>query len=63
MADSQINIEKVKQYLLELQDDICAQLAAEDGSKDFIIDEWEREAAEGVMQLTGGGRTLSLIHI
>lgn len=57
MSDSQINIEKVKDYLLALQDDICAQLAAEDGSMDFIIDEWQRAGEEGVMKLTGGGRT------
>jgi coproporphyrinogen III oxidase len=52
-----VNVEAVKAYLLSLQDDICAQLAEEDGSKDFIIDAWEREGEEGVMGLTGGGRT------
>jgi len=57
MSDTTINIQAVKTYLLSLQDDICAQLAEEDGSKDFIIDEWEREGEEGVMGLTGGGRT------
>ncbi|QCU89131.1 oxygen-dependent coproporphyrinogen oxidase [Thiomicrorhabdus sediminis] len=57
MSATQINIEAVKDYLLSLQDDICRQLAEEDGSKDFIIDEWQREGEEGVMQLTGGGRT------
>lgn len=57
MSATQNNIESVKNYLLELQDDICRQLAEEDGSKDFIIDEWQREADEGVMGLTGGGRT------
>ncbi|CAN8142511.1 hypothetical protein THIOSC15_380008 [uncultured Thiomicrorhabdus sp.] len=44
-----VNVEAVKAYLLSLQDDICAQLAEEDGSKDFIIDAWEREGEEGVM--------------
>ncbi len=57
MSETSINIQAVKDYLLNLQDDICAQLAAEDGSKDFIIDEWQREGEEGVMKLSGGGRT------
>lgn len=45
-----MNLEAVKQYLLNLQDDICQQLAAEDGGSDFVTDDWQR--AEG-----GGGRT------
>ena len=57
MSESAINIETVKNYLLSLQDDICSQLAQEDGSMDFIVDEWEREGEEGFMCLTGGGRT------
>jgi coproporphyrinogen III oxidase len=56
MSDS-VNVAAVKEYLLSLQEDICTQLSEEDGSKGFIVDEWEREEAEGVMQLTGGGRT------
>lgn len=55
--DFEQEVAKVKEYLLNLQDDICAQLAAEDGKKDFIVDEWEREKAEGPMGLTGGGRS------
>ncbi|BBP44675.1 oxygen-dependent coproporphyrinogen-III oxidase [Thiosulfatimonas sediminis] len=54
---NQVNVESVKAYLLSLQENICTQLAEEDGSKDFIIDAWEREGAEGAMGLTGGGRT------
>lgn len=50
-------IQQVQDYLLSLQDDICNQLTAEDGQKDFIVDSWEREVAEGVMGLTGGGRS------
>jgi coproporphyrinogen III oxidase len=57
MSDTAINIQAVKDYLLGLQADICAQLAEEDGSKDFFVDEWQREGAEGVMGLTGGGLT------
>jgi len=45
-----IDIEAVKSYLLELQENICRQLAKEDGSKDFIKDQWQR--AQG-----GGGLT------
>lgn len=40
----------VRAYLLDLQDRICAALAAEDGGADFIEDSWDR--AEG-----GGGRS------
>ncbi len=47
---SQVDIAAVKTYLLALQDDICAQLAAEDGNVTFTEDAWERP--EG-----GGGRT------
>ncbi|MBT8071112.1 MAG: oxygen-dependent coproporphyrinogen oxidase [Xanthomonadales bacterium] len=43
-------IERVKHYLLELQDQICAGLEAEDGRGRFKEDLWEREAG-------GGGRT------
>lgn len=42
--------ESVRDYLLKLQDSICAALEAEDGSAPFREDEWQRE--EG-----GGGRT------
>ena len=42
-------IELVKQYLLNLQDNICNALAEEDG-KTFAEDSWEREAG-------GGGRS------
>ncbi len=52
-----INIQTVKDYLLKMQDDICRQLAEEDGSKNFIEDEWQRDKAAGVVGLTGGGRT------
>jgi coproporphyrinogen III oxidase len=45
-----MQIEQVKSYLLALQNDICSALAEEDGSADFIVDEWQRE--EG-----GGGRS------
>lgn len=44
------DLNTVKNYLLELQDTICAGLSAEDGDGDFVTDEWTRPAG-------GGGRT------
>lgn len=52
-----MDVTPIKDYLLALQDDICHQLAAEDGEKDFIVDAWEREGEQGSMGLTGGGRS------
>ncbi len=43
-------VEKIKTFLLDLQDDICEALEAADGSKSFVTDEWHRK--EG-----GGGRS------
>ncbi len=47
---SQVDITAVKAYLLALQDDICSQLEAEDGSAKFVEDAWDRAGG-------GGGRT------
>jgi coproporphyrinogen III oxidase len=44
------DIEKVKQYLLKLQDNICQTLELVDGKGNFVEDNWQRE-------LGGGGRT------
>ena len=44
------DINAVKDYLMNLQDEICNALEAEDGKAKFIEDKWDR--AEG-----GGGRT------
>lgn len=46
------NIDKisVKNYLLDLQERICQRLAAEDGAKPFLEDQWQREGG-------GGGRS------
>jgi coproporphyrinogen III oxidase len=44
-----VNLDAVKNYLLALQDDICAQLAQVDGGR-FVEDRWQR--TEG-----GGGRS------
>ena len=48
---SQPDIQVVKDYLLDLQDRICAGIAEEDGSANFFEDDWERETGGG------GGRT------
>ncbi len=45
-----MNLEVVKEFLLTLQDKICAGLEAADGEAKFVEDAWQRE--EG-----GGGRT------
>jgi coproporphyrinogen III oxidase len=50
MPSAAPDLAAVKTYLLGLQDSICRELAAEDGSADFLTDNWTRP--EG-----GGGRT------
>ena len=45
-----MNLDAVKNYLMDLQDRICRSLADEDGEKEFAEDYWNREAG-------GGGRT------
>ena len=47
------NIEAVKNYLLQLQANICNALTEEDGGKTFAVDEWQRE-------LGGGGKSCVL---
>jgi coproporphyrinogen III oxidase len=49
-ADSVPDIQRVKQYLLKLQDNICQTLELVDGKGSFVEDNWQRE-------LGGGGRT------
>jgi coproporphyrinogen III oxidase len=46
----------VKAYLLDLQDRICAGLAAEDGRETFRTDEWSRDPSDP-KGMGGGGRT------
>ena len=50
ISDSLPDIEKVKQYLLKLQDVISQTLELVDGKGNFVEDNWQRE-------LGGGGRT------
>jgi len=47
---SHVDANAVKNYLLELQNAICAELEAEDGTSRFREDSWEREGG-------GGGRS------
>ncbi|MBU3003525.1 oxygen-dependent coproporphyrinogen oxidase [Paraglaciecola arctica] len=49
-ADSVPDLQKVKEYLLKLQDNICQTLELVDGKGSFVEDNWQRE-------LGGGGRT------
>lgn len=44
------HIDKVREYLLSLQDHICGLLEKVDGEKTFFQDDWQRDAG-------GGGRT------
>tara|TARA_R110000868_G_scaffold33587_9_gene121843 strand:+ start:2290 stop:3240 length:951 start_codon:yes stop_codon:yes gene_type:complete len=54
---SHCDVDAVKAFLLDLQDRICAALEQQDGSARFSEDNWERDEAEGALQLLGGGRT------
>jgi len=47
---SEGSIQKVKNYLLNLQQSICSELEEEDGESKFVIEEWKRDAG-------GGGRS------
>jgi coproporphyrinogen III oxidase len=51
-----VNIASVKEYLLALQDNICEQLAEEDGGKQFTEENWDRG------EQLGGGRTRVLTN-
>ena len=54
-----VSVERVRGYLLELQDRICAALEQEDGQARFEQDDWTREgpSESGTPELGGGGRT------
>jgi len=41
------DIQVVKNYLLQLQQNICDALTEEDGGKTFAVDEWQREQGGG----------------
>ncbi len=46
-SNDQPDTAAVKSYLLTLQKNICQALASEDGTKDFITDEWQRAGGNG----------------
>ncbi len=47
----------VRDYLLLLQERICAALELEDGEARFVEDAWDRGGEAGERHLAGGGRT------
>lgn len=50
------DINRVKQYLLQLQQTICQRLAEEDGAADFIVDQWQRaEGGGGISRVISNG--------
>lgn len=51
----------VKEYLLDLQDSICNQLAEEDGGASFVEDSWTREPNPEKPGMHGSGRTRLLV--
>ena len=53
---SQVDVNAVKEYLLNLQDEICNALAEEDGGEGFIEDSWDRDDDTSTT-LKGGGRS------
>jgi coproporphyrinogen III oxidase len=56
MTDS-TDPEAVKDYLLQLQDSLCRELAAADGAADFREDSWQRpEGGGGRTRVIDGGR-------
>jgi coproporphyrinogen III oxidase len=57
-ADPTVNLAKVRSYLLDLQQDICARLSQEDGQANFHCDTWDRGSEPiGSMGLRGGGES------
>ncbi len=51
----------VKNYLMNLQDSICDQLAEEDGGAVFDEDNWQREVDPEKPRMTGGGCTRLMV--
>ena len=52
-----IEIEKVKKYLLSLQENICSQLEEFEREGAFVKDEWQREVSATSLVSDGGGLT------
>lgn len=54
-----MNIDKIKDYLLDLQNSICDNLAEEDGAKQFSEDAWQREqGGGGITRTLAGGNII-----
>jgi len=65
MTESEsVSVDRVKHYLLGLQDTVCAGLEQEDGGASFVEDDWSRETEEAHEgpALGGGGRTRVLTN-
>lgn len=58
-AENTVSVQRVKDYLLNLQDSICSALEAEEDGSVFVEDAWDREGHETAadMALGGGGKT------
>jgi len=53
------DIETVKAFLLELQENICAELAQADGKSDFITDAWDRDGGgSGITRVISNGAVI-----
>lgn len=53
---SKIDTEAVRQFLLELQENICVRLAAEDGAGEFVTDRWDRgDGGGGISRVMSEG--------
>lgn len=60
MSQANALTDRVRSYLQDLQKRICTAVEAEDGSAEFLHDDWAREHAEADSKqpaLGGGGRT------
>lgn len=53
---AEINIENIKDYLLRLQDRICAAVEQIDGGKKFAEDTWSRDGGGGRTRVITNGR-------
>jgi len=55
-TEKPISIDRVKSYLLGLQENICSALELEDGQAEFIEDQWQRaDEADQPGEMSGGG--------
>lgn len=54
-----MNIQDVRQYLLDLQVDLCQQLSEEDGKNSFILDHWKAASgSEGYTRILTDGAVI-----